>query len=632
MLKYGRINYKPKNIGVDTFTTWKLIYEVGDKAINEGGKIRIGIKGRFCFAPLQASDSKAKNYISVRCGTNEDSVLKVPDEAIRNGSQYWEITVNVRESKLVAGDVVEVIFGDKKGGGPGFETRKHAQDFRINVMVDFMGTNDYQQIPDVDNYSCVPEEIGDIEMIAPSQIYSGKRFKCLLRYIDKFGNVVKNKGERADDVADFVKLRLENIKTKETKALDFKVNETAAETYEILVNINDALNLSNNELYKIQVVDNEKNLENTSNPLLFVDEEGEKNKYWGEIHGHTLLSDGQLLPEEYYRYARDREGLDFSAISDHDTHMMRREVGGEDRYLKSPFWQEPLAPWHIIKYETKKFHQPGEFVTLLGYEWTSGHCFTPKDFCLGHRNVYYLDDDERVYSHIDTESDTPLKLFDRLQGKEAFVIPHHSSRPVGFGEGDDVNNVVSGVDWKYHDPRWERLVEIYSKWGNSETDNGPRPVIDSEAEGTVQSALARGCRVGFTAGSDTHVSWPGSKIIEEGGLLPYRSGLTCVKGDNLTRGEIFNSLYERSCYATTGERIFIEFKVNGREMGKEINLTDENITAHIKARVAFTFPEGKVEVIRNNKVVSSYKGQDTIEIDWQDPIPVAQNLLTPDFI
>ena len=39
--------------------------------------------------------------------------------------------------------------------------------------------------------------------------------------------------------------------------------------------------------------------------------------YWGDIHGHTALSDGIDTPKNYYNYAKNTSRLDFSAITDH---------------------------------------------------------------------------------------------------------------------------------------------------------------------------------------------------------------------------------------------------------------------------------------------------------------------------
>src|SRR5690554_2202173 len=491
--KYGTVNYEPTKATVGSYTTWSLCYTPGETEIKPGGQLRIGILGKFCFGNLQANNQLGENYITVRCRNNPAIKLSLPHDRIRNGSQYWELTVVVENESLKSGETMEVVFEDRSQGGPGFNLRRHAQKLRFYLWLDPLGEDDFHQVPDVSAFPVIPDNPVRLEILSPSKIMPKVAFRSIIRYVDRFGNIVDPAVVLEPDWANgqnFLHIKVTNINEEESdtlKPVNLRWQPTEANTVEISAAVDENEDLQLEQFIKIQVHD-EQGFIGVSNPILLT-AFNDSVPYWGEIHGHTLLSDGQLLPDEYFCYARGRERLDFSAICDHDTHMMRREIGGEDRYLYSPYWDEPRAPWNIIKYETERFNQPGVFVTFLDYEWTSGHCFTPKDLLFGHRNIYYLAGDEKVYSHIDVESDTPYKLFQRLEGKDAMVIPHHSSRPLGCKNDTTVDSIVSGVDWRFHDSRWERVVEIYSKWGNSEIDNGPRPVIDAQPEGTVQQAL-----------------------------------------------------------------------------------------------------------------------------------------------
>ena len=66
--------------------------------------------------------------------------------------------------------------------------------------------------------------------------------------------------------------------------------------------------------------------------------------------------------------------LDVAALTDHDHWGML------------PLDAHPEL-WEEIQRQTPRFHEPGRFVTLLGYEWTS--------WIHGHRHVLYFDDDGR---------------------------------------------------------------------------------------------------------------------------------------------------------------------------------------------------------------------------------------------
>ena len=51
----------------------------------------------------------------------------------------------------------------------------------------------------------------------------------------------------------------------------------------------------------------------------FYPPEPEYRLFFGEMHGHTDLSDGETDIDAYFRNIRDRAGLDFAALTDHDT-------------------------------------------------------------------------------------------------------------------------------------------------------------------------------------------------------------------------------------------------------------------------------------------------------------------------
>ena len=83
--------------------------------------------------------------------------------------------------------------------------------------------------------------------------------------------------------------------------------------------------------------------------------------------------DGTGTPEDYFTFARDVAGLDAVALTDHDHWGAGRPLDGDP------------APWALIRETVARFHEPGRFVTLPGYEWTS--------ILHGHRHVLYFEGD-----------------------------------------------------------------------------------------------------------------------------------------------------------------------------------------------------------------------------------------------
>lgn len=81
--------------------------------------------------------------------------------------------------------------------------------------------------------------------------------------------------------------------------------------------------------------------------------------YWGDIHAHTLYSDGVETPADAYRHARDAAKIDFFSVTDHDDTLTFDEYAD-------------------IRRQADAFDQPGAFAALYGVEWTTdaGHmCF-----------------------------------------------------------------------------------------------------------------------------------------------------------------------------------------------------------------------------------------------------------------
>ena len=78
--------------------------------------------------------------------------------------------------------------------------------------------------------------------------------------------------------------------------------------------------------------------------------------YFGDIHGHSELSDGKGSPDDYFTVARDEAKLDFCALTDHDHGGVRRPE----------LWE--AGKWELVQKKVAEYHEPGRFVTLLAYE------------------------------------------------------------------------------------------------------------------------------------------------------------------------------------------------------------------------------------------------------------------------
>ena len=148
------------------------------------------------------------------------------------------------------------------------------------------------------------------------------------------------------------------------------------------------------------------------------------------------------------------------------------------------------------------------------------------------------------------------------------------------------NNSRTLLEEKMHlDNELEKLVEIYSTWGNQEypfNEGNPIPprykfyghgpharekgVVLEKKGSFVRDALEKGYKLGFTAGGDDHLGiFPSGPIEIENGL--YKPGIMGLWAKELSRESLWEALHQRRCYGTTGPRVIIEFYLEQFFMG-----------------------------------------------------------------
>jgi len=347
-----------------------------------------------------------------------------------------------------------------------------------------------------------------------------------------------------------------------------------------------------------------------SNPILVLNK-ADKYLYWGDIHGHTDLSDGSGTPEFAYKYARDIACLDFASITDHDSALLTGHLGG---YL-------------FDVAAANNYNDPNDFVTLVAYEWTRG-------FGYSHVNVYYKGEDGPLYSFLDPKYDTTNKLLQGLKEwkeedpeRDVIAIPHHPT--------SSQNYVDWSYDWRDIDPDLMPLVEIYSVHGQGEMTKEDGNLYElsylrggyyAMGDGYhVQSALAMGYRLGLMCSSDTHDARLGHSILHVDNYgasfpyatleffraaLPFPSCLTGCWAKELTRASIFESFKARKVFGSTHvSRPIIQFSINGVSPGDDdstIKLPTSTSQRIINLTVAIdgNYEDNSIksiEIVKNNK-------------------------------
>lgn len=321
---------------------------------------------------------------------------------------------------------------------------------------------------------------------------------------------------------------------------------------------------------------------------------------WGDLHAHSGWSydgcedaeagcapRGALPGEDFFENAA-AAGLDFAALTDH-AEADRWGPEGEEGALWD-IWEEQAAVVQRAR--------GGPVLPILGYEWTAfredqldGHrrgshrtvLLGSDDACVPRRisgfflraDPYLGPDGLTVFLQEDEEvMDEAPELWEALDEAEEACGP---TRWISFAH-HPAYELPQSTDWALDENRPDRetLVEIASEHGSSECADPDaegcawriNEVQGYFPEGSVQAALARGFRLGFTGGTDGHDARPGS--LEDGpgrvgqldgdGLprLQFMDGaLTGVfleEGQELGIEALFDALEARRTLATTGPR------------------------------------------------------------------------------
>jgi hypothetical protein len=444
------------------------------------------------------------------------------------------IIAKVTKKPLAAGSKVRFILGAGKLGIKAPRCIWYGHEFRISVNEDGQGY--YQNIEKSPTVNVVNAAAGSLSAVVPSQIIAGKPFDMLIRAEDEFLNIDRSYRGVAHIYDEDNTLLKRNVRLdKGITTIRLTVSETGARRFRL----------------------KSKELRGRSNPCKAFTTYPRSRIFWGDLHGHTEISDGQKIAKEYYAFGRDVAGLDVCALTDH---------GYRD--------------WQQTQEMVKAFYAPHKFVTILALEGGAG---------ADHMNYYFKNDDaahlKKWASTIEECYTNILKQYNVEQKEVIAGAPHFT-----MNHGSDKH------PFKSWDERVYRFVEIYSGFGTNEYLGNPRPVPGAKQEFKfTQAGLAMGRKFGFIGCSDTHASNPGRTIWGH-----YPGGLTAFLAPELTREAIWNSLYDRHVYATSLDRIYIEFEVAGHMMGSTVKTSGP---CKVKYYVLGKTDNLEVSLVYNNKEI-----------------------------
>ena len=546
-----------------TYATFRQQYHVGGKGITTGGGFLIAKHWIVDMAKFQVEDPKGDNYLSV--SSNNPNVTFAPDEIDLAGMHggFGSSTPATRVfSSTPATRVFRVKSGELRQGDVVTVTYGDKSSGGRGLLMGTAST-DFLPLP-----IYVDFDGSDQFVTLPIQPISVSGTS--IAGVHGFSPSVVRPGEsfelsvRAQD-------RFYNRAKAPIPAFEVFANEnliaTVAASNEAITVIKD-VQFAESGVYRISIRSADGSITGVGNPIL-VSADASK-VFWGDTHGHSGFAEGIGSADRFMTWAKDDARLDFVTHSEHD------------------IWMDDYE-WQVLIDNVSKYSEPGRFIGYLGYEWTTQNTLG------GHHNVLFrnVDQQNRIANQL---YPTLSKLYAGLRSDydtaDVLVIPH----------------AHQAGDYRQSDPELENLVEIMSEHGTFEWFG--------------RMYLNHGHRVGFIAASDNHFAQPGYTNARKG----QRGGLAGVWASDNSRDGIFDAMKSLQTYATTGDRMILDFRLNEAKMGQQAKFATER---KISGRVIGTTPIESISLIKNDKEIwhkdylkidsGRYHDEENFQVTFESP-------------
>lgn len=578
---------EPNQAIAGEINTWKFLYTT---AVNlpKGTLFRFDLMSDGREIDWELPDTNPKKSANVIYAKLENGKT-IPAKEVEIPNTYAPQYEFELPTKIEAGGTFTIIVGsskltDKLQAKNGTAAQTYSQRRRPFLLyIDLTGKRHFEE-PEIFSMDIRGNVLSKINILTPSFVTRNKRFDIIVRFEDEFGNLTSYAPEGT-----LIELTYENLREN----LNWKlfVPETG---FIALPN----LYFNDTGTYTIQLTNATAKETFRSSPIKCFNE-NERNLFWGLLHGESVRVDSTENIESCLRHFRDEKALNFFASS----------------CFENPE-ETPNDIWKLIGQNISDFDEGERFATMLGFQWQG----TSKTE--GLRQFIFAKDNKQLLRKKDSKNSSLKKIYKSNSPKDLLSIPCFT-----MGKGME-------FDFKDFQPEFERVVEIYNSWGSSECtkkDGNPRPIkgppkkgVQESAEGSLVQALLKNKRFGFVAGGlDDRGAY--ANFFDED-QEQYSPGLTAIIAPEYSRASLYDALYRRSCYATTGEKIIVGLYLAGVPMGEETNTLDKhglNINRHLSGYVAGTTKLKTIEIIRNGKPIQTFKPDDYhYEYSYDDMTPL----------
>lgn len=559
---------EPSTATAGETNTWRFIYTPSID-LPKGAKLKFDLqsKGRDIDWEIPTANlKKTANLIYAEL----DNKKIIQAKEVETPDSFTPSFEFVLPTKLEAGSTFTIIMGASKAPTQnGTRAQTNAQRRRVfNLYIDPKGKGQYED-PEIFTLDIRGTSLASIRVLAPSFVTRNKRFDVIVRFEDEFGNLTNEAPPET-----LVELSHEHL--RENLSWKLFVPETG---FIALPN----LYFNEPGVYTIQLL-NTKTKEVFKSAPVMCFAENTRHLYWGALHGESERMDSTENIENCLRHFRDDRAANFFSSSPFES---QEETSNEI--------------WKLITQNLTEFDEADRFTTFLGFQWVG----KPKEE--GIRQFIYTKDGKQILRAKDQKYSSLKKIYKLFSPKELLSIPCWT--------------MAKGYEYNFDEfnPEFERVVEIYNSWGSSECtkkEGNEIPIsadvkagIQETGEGSIQKALQRNLRFGFVAGGlDDRGIYAD---LYENDQVQYPPGLTAIIANEHTKSSLAEALYNRSCYATTGERMIVGLYLAGFPMGSEVSTATKpglRVNRHLSGYVAGTSQIVKLEIIRNGKVIKTFDG------------------------
>lgn len=310
---------------------------------------------------------------------------------------------------------------------------------------------------------------------------------------------------------------------------------------------------------------------------------GEMKIWWGDVHNHCNVTYGH--GELSDAIAAAKEQLDFVSIT---PHALWPDIPGKGdprlewviEYHESAFRRLRAGGWEPYVKALREANVDEKFLTFTSYE-----CHSMEH---GDHVALCYDYDTPL---LECKSVPDLKR--KLKKYKAFVTPHHMGYITGF----------RGYNWDaFKQDEQTPFVEMYSRHGLAENDQGDMDYLHDMGprtwEGSVQYGLDKGHKFGLMCSTDQHAGYPGS----------YGDGRIGVVCDKLDKESLWNAMAARHVCGATGDKIKIDFRINGARMGDVTSGNTREIYVAVEAMNHIDY----VDIIKNGQCLSRLSAPHTV--------------------